>query len=64
MSEAILALADRVTASSPRDAATPHALSLQLPGGTLPLQSAISVARYISAAVVSLVCASSLWPIC
>src|SRR5467141_115513 len=43
MSEAILALADRVTASSPRDAAPSHTLSLQFPGGTLPLQSAISV---------------------
>src|SRR6266436_2236934 len=43
MSEAILALADRVTASSPREAAPSHTLSLQFPGGTLPLQSAISV---------------------
>jgi len=43
MSEAILALADRVTASSPRDPAPSHTLSLQFPGGTLPLQSAISV---------------------
>src|ERR1700737_2780731 len=43
MSEAILALADRVTASSPREAAPSHTLILQFPGGTLPLQSAISV---------------------
>jgi two-component system response regulator HydG len=43
MAEAILALADRVTASSPRDAAPSHSLVLQFPGGTLPLQSAISV---------------------
>jgi len=43
LSEAILALADRVTASSPLDAAPSHTLSLQFPGGTLVLQSAISV---------------------
>jgi DNA-binding NtrC family response regulator len=43
MAEAILALADRVTASSPRDPAPSHTLALQFPGGTLPLQSAITV---------------------
>src|ERR1700694_6144134 len=43
MSEAILVLADRVTASPPREAAPSHPLVLQFPGGRLPLQSAISV---------------------
>jgi DNA-binding NtrC family response regulator len=43
MSEAILALADRVTASCPREAAPSHPLVLQFPGGRVPLQSAVSV---------------------
>jgi DNA-binding NtrC family response regulator len=43
MAEAILAVADRVTAHSPRQAAPGHALALRFAGGTLPLQAAVSI---------------------
>src|SRR5207237_8851817 len=41
--EAILALADRVTADSPRDAPAPQPLALHFPGGVIGLQSTVSV---------------------
>src|SRR5438445_4147508 len=41
--EAILALADRVTADSPRDAPPPQPLALHFPGGVIGLQSTVSV---------------------
>src|SRR2546423_7416952 len=41
--EAILALADRVTADSPRDAPPPQPLVLHFPGGAIGLQSTVSV---------------------
>jgi DNA-binding NtrC family response regulator len=43
MAEAILALSDRVTADSPRDALQPQALALHFPGGVIGLQSTVSV---------------------
>ena len=43
MAQAILALSDRVTADSPRDAPLPQALSLHFPGGVIGLQSTVSV---------------------
>jgi len=41
--EAILALADRVTADSPREAPAPQPLALHFPGGVIGLQSTVSV---------------------
>jgi len=52
MSEAIQGLADRVTASTPRGAASSHPLVLQFAGGALPLQSAVSVGADASNQVV------------
>jgi len=43
MAQAILALSDRVTADSPRDASPPHPLALHFPGGVIGLQSTVSV---------------------
>ena len=43
MAEAILALSDRVTADSPRDAPPPQALALHFPGGVIGLQSTLSI---------------------
>ena len=43
MPGAILPQSDRVTASIPRGDASPHTLVLQFPGGSLPLQSAVSI---------------------
>src|SRR5439155_135794 len=43
MAQAILALSDRVTADSPRDTLSPPALALHFPGGSIGLQSTVSV---------------------
>jgi two-component system, NtrC family, response regulator HydG len=52
MSEAILPNSDRVTASIPRGAASSHALVLHFPGGSMPLQGAVSVGADASNQVV------------
>ena len=43
MAQAILALSDRVTADSPRDTLSSPALALHFPGGSIGLQSTVSV---------------------
>jgi len=43
MAQAILALSDRVTADSPRDTLSPPTLALHFPGGSIGLQSTVSV---------------------
>ena len=43
MAQAILALSDRVTADSPRDTLSPATLALHFPGGSIGLQSTVSV---------------------
>src|SRR5438128_3130921 len=43
MAQAILALSDRVTADSPRDAPPAQPLALHFPGGVIGLQSTVSV---------------------
>src|SRR4051812_20355676 len=52
MADAILTLADRVTASVPRGAVPSHPLVLQFPGGALPLQGTVSVGADASNQVV------------
>ncbi len=52
MPDAIVTLADRVTATAPRSAVPSHPLLVQFPGGALPLQSTVSVGADASNQVV------------